>query len=151
MADDVIELNVGGTHYSTIRTTLLKEPDTLLYKIANSLSTLPKGVIRLDDNKYFIDRDGLLFSHILNYLRSDKLILPDGFTEAARLRDEIEFYEIDKLRSLLAPRLTALDASLRPKLSNGGLYSADTGEYKLQQQSILSRFECSYINSSDRN
>ncbi|WKX94399.1 hypothetical protein Q1695_011561 [Nippostrongylus brasiliensis] len=128
MTDDVIELNVGGTHYCTTRHTLTKDPDTLLYKIVCCSSSLPKGVVRLEDNKYFIDRDGLLFSHILNYLRTDKLLLPDGFTESARLKDEIEFYEIEKLRGLVGPQLVALDA-LKPKLSNGGLYSGDTGGY----------------------
>ncbi|ETN74597.1 K+ channel tetramerization domain protein [Necator americanus] len=128
MADDVIELNVGGTHYSTTRQTLMKEPETLLFRIANSSSSLPKGVIRLDNNKYFIDRDGVLFSHILNYLRTEKLILPDGFKETSRLRDEIEYYEVEKLREALIPHLSSPN-SLKPKLSNGGLYTGDTGGY----------------------
>nr|CDJ84601.1 Potassium channel domain containing protein [Haemonchus contortus] len=129
MDDDVIELNVGGTHYSTIRRTLLKEPDTVLYRIASSSKALPKGVVRLDNNKYFIDRDGPLFSHILNYLRTEKLILPEGFSETSRLRNEIEFYEIEKLRNELVPQLTTL-TSIKPKLSNGGLYPTnETGGY----------------------
>ncbi|KAK5979125.1 putative Potassium channel tetramerization domain-containing protein [Trichostrongylus colubriformis] len=129
MDDDVIELNVGGTCYSTIRRTLLKEPHTVLHRIASSSTSLPKGVVQLDNNKYFIDRDGLLFSHILNYLRTEKLILPEGFTETDRLKDEIEFYEIDKLRGIFGPQLTTLN-SLKPKLSNGGLYATnETGGY----------------------
>ncbi|KAL6734221.1 hypothetical protein Aduo_004785 [Ancylostoma duodenale] len=130
MADDVIELNVGGTHYSTTRQTLAKEPDTTLSKIADCSPSLPKGVIRLDNNKYFIDRDGALFSHILNYLRTEKLILPEGFKETCRLLDEADYYEIEKLREALAPQLSTPN-SLKPKLSNGGLYTTtgDTGGY----------------------
>ncbi|CAJ0608104.1 unnamed protein product [Cylicocyclus nassatus] len=132
MADDVIELNVGGTHYSTTRQTLIKEPNTLLCKLAKSSSpSLPKGVIRLDDNKYFIDRDGTLFSHILNYLRTEKLLLPEGFKEICRLRDEADYYDIEKLREALMPQLQQLQLNyLKPKLSNGGLCTTgDSGGY----------------------
>ncbi|KAK6034684.1 K+ channel tetramerization domain protein [Cooperia oncophora] len=130
MDEDVIELNVGGTHYSTIRRTLMKEPDTLLYRIASSsTSSLPKAIIQLDKNKYFIDRDGQLFSHILNYLRTEKLILPEGFADVARLKNEIEFYEIEKLRTALGPQLTTL-TPMKPKLSNGAFYPInETGGY----------------------
>uniref|UniRef100_A0A0K0D942 BTB_2 domain-containing protein n=1 Tax=Angiostrongylus cantonensis TaxID=6313 RepID=A0A0K0D942_ANGCA len=128
MNDDIIELNVGGTCYSTIRETLMREPDTLLFRIANGSSVLPKDVIRLDNNKFFIDRDGLLFSHILNYLRTEKLMLPKGFNDTLRLFNEAEFYGIHKLRFILDSQITPLNL-LKPRLSNGSCNTGDTGGY----------------------
>jgi len=62
-----ILLDVGGQHYSTTEETLKKFPDSLL---ANILS----GVVPICDGRYFIDRDGTHFRHILNFLRD-----PDTF------------------------------------------------------------------------
>lgn len=37
---------------------------------------------------YFIDRDGKLFRYILNYLRSQRLIVPERFDEYEQLYEE---------------------------------------------------------------
>ncbi|KJH44531.1 K+ channel tetramerization domain protein [Dictyocaulus viviparus] len=128
MNDDIIDLNVGGMHYSTMRQTLMKEADTLLFRIADGSSILPKGVIQFDNKKYFIDRDGSLFSHIMNYLRTGKFILPEGFKDTLRLRDEIEFYEIDRLRSALDSQVIPLHPR-ESDISNGGLCAREPGGY----------------------
>ena len=36
--------------------------------------------------KFFIDRDGVLFRYILDYLRNMKLVLPEAFQERERLK-----------------------------------------------------------------
>ena len=46
--------------------------------------------------KYFIDRDGVLFRYILDYLRNKKLVLPENFQETKRLATEAEFYELPR-------------------------------------------------------
>ncbi|PVD20315.1 hypothetical protein C0Q70_18469 [Pomacea canaliculata] len=43
---------------------------------------------------YFIDRDGKLFRYILNYLRSQRLIVPERFDEYEQLYEEARFYEL---------------------------------------------------------
>ena len=43
---------------------------------------------------YFIDRDGKLFRHVLNYMRSGKLSLPETFTEADQLWEEAKYFDI---------------------------------------------------------
>ena len=48
-----------------------------------------------DDGSYFIDRDGTHFRHILNYLRTGKLVLPDDKVVRKELLNEAEFYQID--------------------------------------------------------
>ena len=46
---------------------------------------------------YFIDRDGKLFRHILNYMRTSRLTLPENFDEFDSLIDEAKFYELNVL------------------------------------------------------
>ena len=48
-----------------------------------------------EDGSYFIDRDGTHFRHILNYLRTGKLVLPDDKVVRKELLSEAEFYQID--------------------------------------------------------
>ena len=62
---------------------------------------------------YFIDRDGKAFRHILNYLRTQKLSLPAGFTDYDVLLEEARYYDI-------APMITDLEKSRdRGHLRNG--------------------------------
>ena len=51
---------------------------------------------------YFIDRDGEVFRHILNFLRTDRLNLPADYTELELLAEEANFYSI-------FPLITALE------------------------------------------
>lgn len=43
---------------------------------------------------YFIDRDGKMFRHVLNFLRLGQLSLPDAFSEWELLVEEARFYDI---------------------------------------------------------
>ena len=43
----------------------------------------------------------ICFRHVLNYLRTDRLLLPDGFREVALLREEAAFYELPGLVGIL--------------------------------------------------
>lgn len=129
MTDEVIRINVGGCLYSTTKHTLVRGPNSQLSCLVRGEDTLPDGIIRLDDGSFFIDRDGDLFTHILHYLRTEKLSLPEGFRDMARLKDEAEFYQLEGLAERCQPS-PPLFSSLRPKLSNGGSYnSGETGIY----------------------
>ncbi|VEL41251.1 unnamed protein product [Protopolystoma xenopodis] len=44
---------------------------------------------------YFIDRDGHLFRHVLNYLRTGRVCLPARFEELDQLIEEARFYQLD--------------------------------------------------------
>ncbi|XP_071096986.1 BTB/POZ domain-containing protein KCTD7-like [Haliotis cracherodii] len=66
---NIIELNVGGRHFSTTHLTLTKHQDTML-------GTMFSGkfpCIHDKDGRYFIDADGESFEHILRYLRLNEL------------------------------------------------------------------------------
>ena len=98
----VIKINVGGHIYATTLRTLTKVPDSYLYKNFKNIASVP--LPRDEAGYYFIDRDGPLFRHVLNYLRSVKVgrdmnltgrvHLPEEFHEANQLHAEANFYQL---------------------------------------------------------
>ena len=97
---DVIELNVGGVTYATTFGTLQQaDPDSPLASIASSETRPMFG--RDSKNRIFIDRDGVLFRYILDYLRNKKLSLPENFSERDRLRTEADYYRLSGLGQAL--------------------------------------------------
>lgn len=87
----VVELNVGGVHYTTQLKTLVKEPDTLLHDIFSGSSS---DTTKDAKGRVFIDRDGVLFRYILDYLRDSGISLPEGFRERERLKKEAEYFRL---------------------------------------------------------
>ncbi|KAK3097093.1 hypothetical protein FSP39_006289 [Pinctada imbricata] len=65
----VIELNVGGKHYTTSHLTLVKCKDTMLSAMFSGDYSVKKD----QNGRYFIDADGDNFQYILNYLRYGEL------------------------------------------------------------------------------
>ena len=43
---------------------------------------------------YFIDRDGNMFRHVLNFLRTSTLVIPDDFDEFDLLVEEARYFEL---------------------------------------------------------
>lgn len=94
----VVELNVGGVFYSTSLSTLTKEPDSMLGQIFSGKPSAAKGQIVKDSKgKYFIDRDGVLFRYILDFVRNGKLVLPENFHEKERLKQEAEHFKLSNM------------------------------------------------------
>ncbi|CAF0957791.1 unnamed protein product [Didymodactylos carnosus] len=110
-SSDIVELNIGGVTYSTLQSTLQSEPDSLLANLVgqqqqqqhqhnhlNNVSLdINNKITRDNKNRYFIDRDGVLFRYILDYLRCKKLILPESFQEKERLKSEAEYYKLTNM------------------------------------------------------
>lgn len=86
-----VHIDVGGTIYTSSLETLTKYPDSRLAKLFNG--TIP---IVLDSLKqhYFIDRDGGMFRHILNFMRNSKLLIPDDFSDIDLLLEEARYFDI---------------------------------------------------------
>ncbi len=93
-----VHIDVGGQIYTSSLETLTRYPDSKLGKLFNG--TIP---IVLDSLKqhYFIDRDGHLFRHILNFMRSSRLLLPDSFDEYEALYEEARYYEINDMMEVI--------------------------------------------------
>ena len=89
----ILRLNVGGVPYTTTKATLCRYPNSMLGAMFNG--SMPTTLD--EDSRYFIDRDGHLFVHILNYLRSARLALPDGFKLLEPLMAEADFFQIEPL------------------------------------------------------
>ncbi|XP_055524191.1 BTB/POZ domain-containing protein KCTD16 [Wyeomyia smithii] len=89
---EVIELNVGGSHYTTGLATLRSEDGSLLQEL---FSGSPHDMPRDRDGRFFIDRDGVLFRFVLDYLREPgKFKMPAEFRERDRLRKEAEYLRL---------------------------------------------------------
>ncbi|XP_002163777.1 BTB/POZ domain-containing protein KCTD5 [Hydra vulgaris] len=93
-----VKLNVGGKVFLTTKTTLLKEPDCFLGRLATEDPDLPSD--KDENGAYMIDRDPKYFSPILNYLRHGKVIIDDGLSIEGVL-EEACFYSIKSLISIL--------------------------------------------------
>nr|XP_032812565.1 BTB/POZ domain-containing protein KCTD12 [Petromyzon marinus]AYM00388.1 kctd12 [Petromyzon marinus] len=114
---EVIELNVGGQVYLTRCATLVSAPDSLLGRIfcgkpGGGGASLGESLSRDGKGRYFIDRDGFLFRYILDYLRDNRLVLPEHFPERSRLQREAEFFGLPELARSLAPRRISTQNSI---------------------------------------
>mmetsp|Transcript_26730 Transcript_26730/g.45093 ORF Transcript_26730/g.45093 Transcript_26730/m.45093 type:complete len:268 (-) Transcript_26730:1823-2626(-) len=89
---EVIKLNIGGTSFTTLRSTVCRFPQTMLAKMFTSdwgAQLLPRTAA----GEIFLDRDGVHFRHILNFLRDPDEFVVDWFgQDTVELKKEAEFY-----------------------------------------------------------
>ncbi|NXA33871.1 KCNRG protein, partial [Eudromia elegans] len=94
---DVVVLNVGGLRFVTRASTLQRFPESRLARMLSNDDREFKQV----NGEYFVDRDGNLFSYIMDFLRTLQVSLPTDFSDYQRLQREAEFYELHALAELL--------------------------------------------------
>lgn len=82
----VVELNVGGVFYTTTLKTLTSQQDSQL----NAIFSGKEPVSQDSKGRYFLDRDGVLFRYVLDFLRDGTVVLPECFRERERLKREAE-------------------------------------------------------------
>ena len=96
----IVNLNVGGHHFTTSIQTLTRDPNSMLAAMFSGKF----DVKRSTNGTCVIDRDGTHFRYILNYLRDAEMIWPDHEEEAflKELEAEAKYYQIqgilDELR-----------------------------------------------------
>ena len=98
---DCVKLNVGGTVFTTLLSTLTSVPNTYFESLFSG-----RWVLRPQaDGCFFIDRDPLVFAHIINFLRGQSV--PDFSELSPRelqlLRNDAAFYNISPLLGIIPP------------------------------------------------
>ncbi|XP_048255261.1 BTB/POZ domain-containing protein KCTD7-like [Haliotis rufescens] len=88
----VVDLNVGGRHLTTSLSTLTKYPDSMLATMFSGRHPVAKD----KDGRYFIDVDGDVFVHILNFLRFGKMPPPE---RASEVNEYAEYFGLEELRA----------------------------------------------------
>ncbi|CDW52249.1 BTB 2 domain containing protein [Trichuris trichiura] len=99
-----VHLDIGGTTYTTTLATLTKYSDSHLAKLFSGQTSVVLDYLK---QNYFIDRDGTMFRHVLNYLRTGQLLLPDDFQETDLLEQEAQFYDLKDMLVLIKRRRTS--------------------------------------------
>ncbi|KRX95185.1 BTB/POZ domain-containing protein kctd15 [Trichinella pseudospiralis] len=93
-----VHLDVGGITFTTTLATLTKHPESTLAGLFNG--RIPVVLDYLKQN-YFLDRDGDMFRHVLNYLRHERLLLPDNFQEFDLLEQEAVYYGLHEMVTMI--------------------------------------------------
>ncbi|VEL37733.1 unnamed protein product [Protopolystoma xenopodis] len=125
-SSNIVELNVGGTHYTTTQETIRSRPNSRLGQL------MQEGFYPLRDgnNRLFIDRDGQLFRYILDFLRTGQVSLPLGFRELDRLRREASYFQLPEMLTTLekmTPMLPQSPQFLSPSMAIASTNNASTG------------------------
>ncbi|XP_067848714.1 putative potassium channel regulatory protein [Heptranchias perlo] len=94
---EVIILNVGGMKFTTFAATLKRYQDSKLARVLEG----GDPDFRMVNGQLFVDRNGSLFRHILEFLRTRQLALPPDFSDYDRLAREADFYDLPSLVDLL--------------------------------------------------
>ena len=71
---DVVELNVGGTHFTTSLATLTSDPSSTLAQLFQQPAAIPLDA----DGRFFLDYGGQPFAYLLKYLRGEKFFVKKG-------------------------------------------------------------------------
>ncbi|XP_065896419.1 uncharacterized protein [Dysidea avara] len=121
MDNTMVKLNVGGQVFTTGRSTLTKYPSSML---ATMFSDRQAGSLVKDKGgTVFIDRDGHLFSHLLEWLRTGHIRLCK-IEEKEALQVEADYFLLEALSTKLK------NIVYREKISNSDFW-------KLSQLGIL--------------
>jgi len=111
-----VHIDVGGQIYTSSLDTLTRFPESRLSRLFSG------GIpIVLDTLKqhYFIDRDGGMFRHILNFMRTGRPILPENFTNVELLLEEAKYFELPELVSYLEGLRTTPAPRTAAPITNG--------------------------------
>ena len=109
--NQIINVNVGGCLYTTTLHTLLQK-DSRLARMFDGSEPCPKD----SQGNYFIDRDGTIFRYVLNFLRTSRLNLPDGFQDFGQLAEEAEFYGVPTLLQAVEERRRESTPKTKPSI-----------------------------------
>ncbi|XP_035685550.1 BTB/POZ domain-containing protein KCTD7-like isoform X1 [Branchiostoma floridae] len=91
----IVPLNVGGHHYTSTLPVLRKHEESMLAAMFSGRHI----VVKDKDDRYFIERDGTNFGHILNFLRDSSRLPP--LDKVKDVYQEALYYGIKPLADIL--------------------------------------------------
>lgn len=100
------------------------------------------SVSRTEDSAnltFFIDRDGSLFHVLLNYLRTDVVIIPERENDVHRLLQEAEFYRLETPLRELKKALNLLEFNDEINWNDDGIVIVDKHMRHLQRTPSVSK------------
>ena len=106
MEEEIVNLNIGGTIFSTYKSNLTNsnEPENYFVQLFSQEKELQKD----QNGNIFIDRDPTYFRYILNYLRNfgdvEKCYFPDEEKQLKELIEETKFYKLTNFTNFLTER-----------------------------------------------
>ncbi|CAI5455880.1 unnamed protein product [Caenorhabditis angaria] len=112
---DLVHINASGTRYTTILDTLVQTQSSYFSnfirvdRTSGQVQILQKRVMIDETGAIFINRDGHLFSHVLQYMRDGRnTILPNDENLLRRLEREADFFGMDGLKGLVVGMLITI-------------------------------------------
>eukprot|EP00978_Attheya_sp_CCMP212_P018848 scaffold52077_cov52-Attheya_sp.AAC.3 len=81
MAKEIAKFNVGGHRYQVTRTLLEQHPDTMLARSASQVWQQDP------ESEIFMERNGIRFQYVLDYLRDGNVFLPVTESKEALIHD----------------------------------------------------------------
>jgi len=88
--DELVELCVGGEIYTTFRSVLLKQNQSVLAQIFRESKQLKDK-----DQNIFLDYDGPTFKYILYFLRTGDMVWPVSVEDTELLKTDLNYFGID--------------------------------------------------------
>ena len=119
---EIVQLNVGGTHFETTRTTLTSYPGSLLARMFDPDSKLPPAAVT-EDGAFFLDACPRAFVVILNYLRYKEIL---GIGKEVLPEDVIPVADYFGLLELSA-KLEALKKPVTQNINDGDIIRLNVG------------------------
>jgi hypothetical protein len=89
--NNIVHLNVGGTRYEVSQSLIKMYPDTML---ARKIREEWRSV--LNNQEIFIDRNGLRFQYVLDYMRNEKAHVADNDFKESVLK-ELEYFGFENV------------------------------------------------------
>ena len=130
--ENVITLNVGGQIYTTSKSTLCSQKESMLAAMFSGHHKLEK----MENGSYFIDADGKHFGIILNYLRGRIIYSTDLLEDRKTLMElekEADFYNLVRLKDLVGIRLKRF-RSVAEEMKQEFIDSRDGNKYETKKK-----------------
>jgi len=90
--EEVVDLNVGGTKFTTLRSTLMKYPGSMLEAMFSGRHRITKD----KKDRYFIDRSPEVFKLVMEFLRTDKFPFIQSSFEQLSFFRELDYFGLPK-------------------------------------------------------